>query len=68
MQGLMEDEHHSLFTPFAYSVIHKCYGDILIGGDDLSITLKRTSRRLSSYVYALFTHRDLVLQRMNIPS
>ena len=55
MQGLMEDEHHLLFTSFAYyGAIHENYDDILIGGDDLSITLNRTSTRLSSY---LFTSR-----------
>ena len=67
-EGLVEDEYHLLFTCSAYSAIRESYDDILRGGDDLSVTLKRTPRRLSSYVYALFTHRDLVLQSMNIPS
>ena len=67
-EGLVEDEYHLLFTCSTYSAIHESYDDILSGGDDLSVTLKRTPRRLSSYVYALFTHRDFVLQSMNIPS
>ena len=67
-EGLVEDEYHLLFTCSAYSAIHESYDDILRGGDDLSITLKRTPRRLNAYVYALFTHQDLVLQSMKIPS
>ena len=66
-EGLVEDEYHFIFTCFAYSAIHENYVDILRGGHDLSETLKRTPKRLRSYVYALFTHRDLVLQSMNIP-
>ena len=64
-EGLVEDEYHLLFTCFAYSAIHENYDDILRGGDDI---LKLTPRRLSSYAYALFTHRDLVLRSINIPS
>ena len=67
-EGLIEDEYHLLFTCSAYSAIRESYGDILSGGNDLSIILNRTPRRLSSYVHALFTHRDLVLRSMNIPS
>ena len=67
-EGLVVDEYHLLFTCSAYSVVRESYDDILKGGDDLSVTLKRTPRRLNSYVYALVTHRDLVLQRMKFPS
>ena len=67
-EGLVEDEYHLLFICSSYSAIRETYDYILRGGDDLSATLKRTPRRLSSYVYALFTHRDLVLRSMNIPS
>ena len=48
----------------AYSAIRESYDDILTGGDDLRVSLKRTRRRLSSYVYALFAPRDLVLQKL----
>ena len=67
-EGLVEDEYHLLFTCSAYSAIRESYDDILRRDDDLSITLKGTPRRLSSYLYALFTRRDLVFQSMNIPS
>ena len=63
-EGLVEDEYHLLFTCSPYSAIRESYDDILRGGDDLSIALKRTPRRLSSYVCGLFT----VLESMNIPS
>ena len=49
-----------------YNVIHES-DDILKGGDDLSVTLKGTPRRLSSWLYALFTHRDFVVRSLNIP-
>ena len=67
-EGLVEDEYHLLFTFSTYSAIHESYDDILREGDDLSAALNRTPRRLSSCVYALFTHQDLVLRSMNIPS
>ena len=67
-EGLVEDEYHLLFTCSTYNTIRESYDDILRGGDDLSVILKRTSMRLSSYVYALFAHRDLMLQDMNIVS
>ena len=43
---------------------------LLKGGDDLSITLERTPRRLSSYKYPLQVENSLyfVLRSMNIPS
>ena len=67
-EGLVEDEYHLLFTCSAYSAIRESYDERLRVGDNLSIILTRTPRRLSSYVYALFAHQDLVLQSMNIPS
>ena len=67
-EGLLEDEDQLFSTCSAYNAIRKSYDDILRGGDDFSVTLKRTPRRLSSYVYALFTHRDLVRRNINIPS
>ena len=39
--------------------------DILRGSDNLTAILKTPPRRLSSYVYALFTHRNFVHQCMN---
>ena len=57
--GLVEDEYHLLFTCFACSTIRDNCDDILRKGDDLRVTLKRTPRRFSSYVYPLFTHQDL---------
>ena len=45
-EGLVEDEYHLLFTCSTYSAIHESYDDIISGGDDLSVTLKRTPRRL----------------------
>ena len=45
----------------AYSAIHSSYADILRGSDNLSAILKTPPGRLSSYVYALFTHRDFIL-------
>ena len=66
-EGLVEDEYHLLFTCSAYSAVCESYDDILRGGDDLHVTLKRIPRRLSSYVDALITHQDFWLQRMNIP-
>ena len=56
------------FTCSTYSAIRSRYADILRRSDSLSAILKTPSRRLSSYVYALFTHRDFVLQCMNTPS
>ena len=67
-EGMVEDECHLLFTCLAYSAIRSSYVDILGGSDNLSAILKTPTRRLSSYVYALFTHRDFVLQCMNTHS
>ena len=67
-EGMVEDECHLLFTCSTYSAIRSRYVDILRGSDNLSAILKTPPRRLSSYVYALFTHRDFVLQCMNTPS
>ena len=66
-EGMVEDECHLLFTCSAYSAIRARYDDILRGSDNLSAILRTSPRRLSSYVYALFTHRDFVLQCMNTP-
>ena len=66
-EGMVEDECHLLFTCSTYSAIRSRYVDILRGNDNLSAILKTPPRRLSSYVYALFTHRDFVLQCMNTP-
>ena len=46
--GLVEDECQFLFTCFAYNANRESYDDILRGGDDLGVILKRTSRRLTS--------------------
>ena len=66
-EGMVEGECHLLFTCSTYSPIRSRYGDILRGSDNSAI-LKTPLRRLSSYVYALFTYRDFVLQCMNTPS
>ena len=63
-EGMVEDECHLLFTCSAYSARSR-YVDILRGSVNLSAILKTPPRRLSSYVYALFTHKDFVLQCMN---
>ena len=57
MEGLVEDEYHLLFTCSAYSAIRGSYDDILRGGDDLNVILKRTPRRLSLYVCLIHTSR-----------
>ena len=67
-EGMVEDECHLLFTCSAYSAIRARYDDILRGSDKLSAILETPPRRLKSYVYASFTHRDFVLQYMNTPS
>ena len=67
-EGMVEDECHLLFTCSTYSAIRSRYADILRGSDNLRSILKTPPRRLSSYVYALLTHRDFVLQHMNTPS
>ena len=67
-EGMVEDECHLIFTCSTYNAIRSTYADILRGSDNLSVILKTSMRRLSSYVSALFTHRDIVLQRMNTPS
>ena len=54
-EGMVEDECHLLFTCLAYSAIRSRYDDILRGSDNFSAILKTPPRRLSSYVYALFT-------------
>ena len=54
-EGQVEDEYHLLFKCFGYSAIRGIYDDILRGVDNLNITLKETGKRLSSYLYALFT-------------
>ena len=65
-EGLLEDEYHSLFTCSAYSAIHESYDDILRGDDVFfNVTLKRTPRRLSSYVVP---NSHIETQSMNIPS
>ena len=64
---MVEDECHLLFTCSAYSTIRSRYIVILRGSDNLSVILTTPLRRLSSYVYALFTHKDFVLQSMNTP-
>ena len=57
-EGLVENEYHLLFTCSTYNVIRESYDDILRGGDDLSVTLKRTPRRLGSIcVYLIHTLR-----------
>ena len=45
----IEVDYHLLFYMLSYD-------DILRGGDDLSVTIKRAPRKLRSYVYALITH------------
>ena len=45
-----------IFLSKLYSAIRESYDAIFREGDDLSVTLKRTHRMLSSYVYALFIH------------
>ena len=67
-EGMVEDECHLLFTCSTYSAILSRYADILRGSDNIRTILKKPPRRLSSYVYVLFTHRDFVLQCMNNPS
>ena len=49
------------FSHPTYSAIRSRYADILRGSDNLSVILKKPPRRLSSYVYALLTHRDFML-------
>ena len=66
-EGMVEDECHLLFTCSAYSAIRSRYDDILRVGDNLSTIHKTPPRRLSSYVYALFTPREFVLECMNTP-
>ena len=51
-EGLVDGEYHFLFTCSAYSAVCESYDDILRGGYDLSLTLKRTPRGLSSCVYS----------------
>ena len=63
-EGMVEDDCHLLFTCSAYSAIRSRYVDTL-RSDNLSVILKTPPRRLSSYVYALFMHRNIVLQCMN---
>ena len=60
-EGMVEDGYHLLFTCSTYNAIHSRYDDILRESDNLSVILKTPPRRLSSYVYALFMHRDFVL-------
>ena len=60
-EGIVEDECHLFFTYSTYNAIRSRCVDILRGSDNLSAILKTPPRRLSSYVYALFTHRDFVL-------
>ena len=67
-EGMVTDECHLLFTCSTYSAIRSRYVDILRGSDNLSAILKSPPRRLSSYVYDLFKHRDFVLRCMNTPS
>ena len=67
-EGMVEDECHLLFTCSTYSAIRSRYANILRGSDNLTAILKTPPRRLGSYVFALFTHRDIVLQCMNTPS
>ena len=54
-EGLVEDEYHLLITCSACSTIRESYDDILRGGHDLSGTLKRTPRMLSSCVCLIYT-------------
>ena len=49
---------HLLFTCFAYGAILATYDDILRGDEYLSVTLKRTPRRLNicDHVCVLHSH------------
>ena len=67
-EGMVENECDFLLTCLTYNAIVQRYDDILRWSENLSAILKTPPRRLSSYVYALFTHRDFVLQCMNTPS
>ena len=65
---MVKDKCQLLFTCLSYSAICVRYDDILRGRDNLSAMLKTPPIRLSSYMYALFMHRDFVLQcMMNTP-
>ena len=55
-EGLVEVEYHFPFICSVYSVIIESFDDILRGSDESSVILKRTPKRLSSYMYALLTH------------
>ena len=62
-----EDDCHLLFTCSAYSAIRSRYDDILRGSDNLRAIPKTPSRRLGSYVYALFMHRDTYQEHIYTP-
>ena len=67
LQGIYALLMNVTCTWSVYSAIRSRYDDILRESDNLSAILKTPPRRLRSYVYALFTHRDFVLQCMNTP-
>ena len=62
---IAENAYYLFFTCSIYSAIQETYDDILRGDDDSSDMLKRTLGRLSSYVYALLTHLEFLIQSMN---
>ena len=66
-EGVVEGECHLLFAWSAYSAIRSRYDNILRGSDNLSAILKTPPRRLSSYVYMLYSHIETLCSNVSIP-
>ena len=56
-ENLVKDEYHT-YHMLMYKVIREKYGDLLDGHDNVSAILQCPPRRVSTYVHALFSHRD----------
>ena len=63
----MENEYHWLIAFSMYKVIHEKYDDLLDGHDNVNAILKFSPIRVSTYVRALFSHREILPYSNNKP-
>ena len=58
----MTNEYHSLITYPTFGVICEKCDKMLDGHDNVIVILNCPSRMVSTYVHALFSHREISLQ------
>ena len=59
---MVDDECHLLISCSMYKVIHEKYDDLLDEHDNVNVILKCPPRRVSTYVWELFSRREILLQ------